>query len=161
MPAGIGWVVAFCERLIFAVWAESDNEAFPKSTSHILSNPNFAYNPVFSLSTTTGEAKATVVEVTPTAPTFTSETAVVEDRVRVFKSLLIELTLLKVTSEFPATWYCTIESVFIPVNSLPGETNVLPFIIHVFDSGRDDILVLSNTVSALKSRLNPLIKESW
>ena len=77
--------------------------AFPKSTSHILSNPNFAYNPVFSLSTTIGEARATVVEVTPIAPVFTFVTCVVVSKVKTFKSPLILLTLLKVTSESPAT----------------------------------------------------------
>ena len=46
----------------------------------------------------------------------------------------------------------------MPENALPGETNVLPLIIHVLNSGKDGILVLSNTVSALKSRVNPDIR---
>ena len=126
-----------------------------------------AYNPVFSLSTTTGDAKdieaVVVIPVNPpvpSSPSFTPETVVTPTTDKVFKSWLISETLVNVTSLLPPTWYWTIESVFIPVNAFPGDTIVpierplatpVAVIIESLLDDNDDILVVSNNVSALKS----------
>ena len=97
----------------------------------------------------------------PTLPSFIPETVVIPATVKVFKSVLIAVTLLKLISEVPAVWYCMIDSVFMPVNALPGDVMVpvrplVDDITLLLKDGIDWIRVVSNIVSALKS-INPVI----
>ena len=143
-------------RLETAACAEIVNVEFPKLTSHIFSAVNFEYNPVFSLSTIIGVANEIEDEVfIPTEPSFTPATVAIPATVKVFKSGLMAVTLLKLISEVPAVWYCMIESVFIPLNALPGDvidpvTPSLEVIILLLKDCTDCILVVSNIVSASK-----------
>ena len=144
-------------RLLIAACAEIVNVEFPKLTSHIFSAVNFEYNPVFSLSTIIGVANEIEDEVfIPTEPSFTPATVAIPATVKVFKSGLMAVTLLKLISEVPAVWYCMIESVFIPLNALPGDvidpvTPSLEVIVLLLKDCTDCILVVSNIVSASKS----------
>ena len=136
------------------ICAESVNVELPKLTSHIFPPLNFAYNPVFSLSTIMGVANEIEdVVFTPTAPSFIPATVAIPVTLKVFKSELMAVTLLKLISEIPAVWYCMIESVFIPLNALPGDvidpvTPLLEVIVLLLKDRTDCILVVSNIVSA-------------